>query len=481
MAKLPFWTKVWYGYGNVGNAVKTVVFSTFLFFYYDQVLGLSSTMCGMAIFIALCFDAINDPLIGLWSDRTTSPKWGNRLIFMLFGGFPFALFLFCLFIPPSDLSQTGLFIWFVVFAILTRTAQTFFQIPYLSLGAELTEDYTERSNLYSFAQFFGFIGNVAVAGASYLLFFRSTEQFDNGMLNEAMYPAFGIYAAVSILLGSYLSIFGIRKTVLKRTHAPAIHQQRFYKSISNIFKNKSFKNIIIGLAILMIINATGEILSTYLFLHFWEIKPEEIAIYLAAPFFIGLLIAMWLSPKTVQWFDKKNTLIYSVVGIWLITTVLICLKLFNIIPNTKNAIVVTLMIGIGLINVFAPLILITVNSIFADIADEIRFESEHQQTGALFSIRALLSKLATGVGSLFAGILLDMIHFPRGAEIGTVSKTVAYNLGLVSGPFLAVIGLIPILFFMNYKIDKNRHQMIQNALLNKEKYEKMSGSNPTSD
>lgn len=472
MAKLSFWTKAWYGYGNVGNAVKTVVFSTFLFFYYNQVLGLSSTMCGMAVFIALCFDAINDPLIGLWSDRTKSEKWGNRLIFMLFGGLPFALFLFCLFIPPTFLSQaesqTGLFIWFVVFAILTRTAQTFFQIPYLSLGAELTEDYTERSDLYSYVQFFGFVGNVSVAGAGYVIFFRSTEQFDNGMLNEAMYPAFGIYSAVLILLGSYLSIFGIRKAVLKRTHAPAIHQQRFYKSLSDIFKNKSFKNIIIGLAILMIINATGEILSTYLFLHFWGIKPEEIAIYLAAPFFIGLLIAMWLSPKTVKWFDKKNTLIYSIVGVWVITTILISLKLFNIIPNDKNSIIITLMIGVGLINVFAPLILITVNSIFADIADEIHFESKHLQTGTLFSIRALLSKLATGVGSLFAGVLLDAIHFPKGAEIGTVSETVAYNLGLISGPLLAIIGLIPILFFMNYKIDKKRHRMIQEALLDKQ-------------
>ena len=426
-------------------------------------------MCGMAVFIALCFDAINDPLIGLWSDRAKSKRWGNRLIFMFFGGLPFAIFLFCLFIPPSDLSQTGLFIWFIIFAILTRTAQTFFQIPYLSLGAELTNDYTERSSLYSYVQFFGFAGNVSVAGAGYLIFFRSTEQFKNGMLNEEMYPYFGVYAAVLILLGSYLSIFGIRKTVLERAQIPKVSKQRFYKSFSDILENKSFKNIIIGLAILMIINATGEILSTYLFLHFWGIKPEEIAIYLAVPFFLGLLIAMWLSPKTVKWFDKKNTLIYSVIGVWVINLGLIGLKLLNIIPDNKESIIITLMVGIGLMNIFAPLILITINSIFADIADEIQYESNNQQTGTLFSIRALLSKLATGVGSLFAGILLDAIHFPKGAEIGTVSDSVAFNLGLVSGPLLTVIGLIPLIFFVGYKIDKKRYIMIQESLLNREK------------
>ena len=106
MTRLAFWTKVWYGFGNTGQAVKNVVFSTFLFFYYNQVLGLSSMLCGLAVFIALAFDAVNDPLIGYWSDQMKSKRWGKRLIFMLFGGLPFAIFLFCLFIPPTQLTQT---------------------------------------------------------------------------------------------------------------------------------------------------------------------------------------------------------------------------------------------------------------------------------------------------------------------------------------------------------------------------------------
>jgi hypothetical protein len=188
MTKLSFWTKVWYGYGNIGNAVKTVVFSTFLFYYYNQLLGLSGKMCGTALLIALCFDAINDPLIGLWSDRMVSKKWGKRLPFMIFGGLPFAISLFFLFIPPAGLSQIGLFFWFIGFAVFTRTAQTFFQIPYLSLGAELTDNYIERSELYGFVQFFGFVGNVSVSGAGFLFFFHSTATYQNGMLNAAMYP-----------------------------------------------------------------------------------------------------------------------------------------------------------------------------------------------------------------------------------------------------------------------------------------------------
>jgi Na+/melibiose symporter-like transporter len=465
MTKLSFWTKVWYGYGNIGNAVKTVVFSTFLFFYYNQLLGLSGKMCGTALLIALCFDAINDPLIGLWSDKMVSKKWGKRLPFMLFGGLPFAISLFFLFIPPAGLSQIGLFFWFIFFAVFTRTAQTFFQIPYLSLGAELTDDYIERSELYGFVQFFGFIGNVSVSGAGFLFFFHSTANYKNGMLNEAMYPWFGLYAAVLILLGSYGSILGTRKAILERTNVviPRVKDD-FYQTIKNIFSNHSFRTIIIGLSILMIVNATGEILSTYLFIHFWGFKPEDIALYLAVPFFIGLTISLWLSPKTVQWFDKKYTLIYSNLAVWIITTFIISLKLFHLIPDNETAHIITLMIGIGVLNIFAPLILITVNSIFADIADEVEYESESQKTGTLFSIRALLSKVATGVGSFFAGFLLDTIHFPENAEMGKVATNVIFKLGIVSGPLLAIIGLIPIFFFLKYKIDKNRFKEIQETI-----------------
>ncbi len=465
MTKLTFWTKVWYGFGDIGNAVKTVVFSTFLFYYYNQILGLSGKMCGTALLIALCFDAINDPLIGIWSDRMYSKTWGKRLPFMLFGGLPFAVFLFFLFIPPSGLSPIGLFLWFIAFAVCTRTAQTFFQIPYLSLGAELTEDYTERSELYSYVQFFGFLGSVLTSGAGFLVFFHSNSTYKNGMLNEAMYPWFGLYAGFLILISSYASIFGTRKVVVERTNDKTIERNNFYKDFLDILRNHSFRNIIIGLSIFMVINSIGEILSAYLFIHFWGFQPEDIAIYLAAPFFLGLIIAMWLSPITVKFLDKRNTLIFSILGLSIVTVTLIGLKLLNIIPNEKYPIIIALMIGVAFLNIFSPLILITINSIFADISDEITYETDHQRTGTLFSIRALLSKLATGFGGLIAGFLLDIIHFPKNAEMGMVANKVIFNLGLVSGPFLAFIGLLPILFFINYKLDRKRHTFIKNALL----------------
>ena len=51
-------TKISYGVGQASEGIKNGAFSVFLFFYYAQVLGLSTTYTGLAVFIALVVDAI---------------------------------------------------------------------------------------------------------------------------------------------------------------------------------------------------------------------------------------------------------------------------------------------------------------------------------------------------------------------------------------------------------------------------------------
>ncbi|NBQ12477.1 MAG: hypothetical protein EBU29_10655, partial [Gammaproteobacteria bacterium] len=74
-------TKFAFGIGQMAEGIKNNAFSTFLLLYYNQVLGLSGTLSGLAIMIALCFDAITDPLAGSLSDGWRS-RWGRRHPFM---------------------------------------------------------------------------------------------------------------------------------------------------------------------------------------------------------------------------------------------------------------------------------------------------------------------------------------------------------------------------------------------------------------
>jgi Na+/melibiose symporter-like transporter len=127
-------TKLAYGVGQAAEAIKNSSFELFLFFYYTQVLGLSGTLAGAALFIALCVDGITDPVIGSLSDGWRS-RWGRRHPFMYVSAIPLALSFYWLFAPPGGLGQFGLFAWLSGFAVLVRFCMTLYQVPHLGLAA----------------------------------------------------------------------------------------------------------------------------------------------------------------------------------------------------------------------------------------------------------------------------------------------------------------------------------------------------------
>lgn len=63
------------GSGVVG--IKNVIFGTWVLLYYNQVLGLQPYLASIAIGVSLLFDAVSDPLVGVWSDRIRS-RLGRR-------------------------------------------------------------------------------------------------------------------------------------------------------------------------------------------------------------------------------------------------------------------------------------------------------------------------------------------------------------------------------------------------------------------
>ena len=150
-----------YGFGSVAYGVKDNGFSYFLLFYYNQVLGLPGAYAGAAILIAMVFDAISDPLVGVWSDNTHS-KWGRRHPFMYASAIPVAVVYFFLWNPP-ELSDFYLFIYLTIAAILIRFFITLYEIPSTSIVAELTDDYDERTRLLSFRYVMGWYGGLTMA------------------------------------------------------------------------------------------------------------------------------------------------------------------------------------------------------------------------------------------------------------------------------------------------------------------------------
>jgi Na+/melibiose symporter-like transporter len=73
-------------------------------------------------------------------------------------------------------------------------------------------------------------------------------------------------------------------------------------------------------------------------------------------------------------------------------------------------------------------------------------------------------KAASGIGSLAAGIALDLIAFPRGAATGAVPAEKITQLGMAVGPGLMVFYLLTLIFMSRYRMTRERHREILDQL-----------------
>ncbi|MEM9776742.1 MAG: MFS transporter, partial [Chloroflexota bacterium] len=148
--KLPFKTKFFYGMGDMATASVSGVIGFLINPFLLNVAGLTAPMVGIILLIKQIWDAINDPFMGSLSDRTES-RFGRRKVWILGATVPLAV-LFFLHWQVPNFSQWGLFAYYLVVSILLDMFYTMHNVPYASLTAEMTDDYSERSriNIYRF-------------------------------------------------------------------------------------------------------------------------------------------------------------------------------------------------------------------------------------------------------------------------------------------------------------------------------------------
>lgn len=82
-------------------------------------------------------------------------------------------------------SKWALFAWLVVFTNLTRTSMSLYHVPHIAMGAELTDNFRERSSVVGYRTFMGTFGALIAVFAGFRLFFARSPEFANGQLNEA--------------------------------------------------------------------------------------------------------------------------------------------------------------------------------------------------------------------------------------------------------------------------------------------------------
>jgi Na+/melibiose symporter-like transporter len=102
---------------------------------------------------------------------------------------------------------------------------------------------------------------------------------------------------------------------------------------------------------------------------------------------------------------------------------------------------------------------ITVHSMLADIVDEQELATGKRKEGVVFAAAFFSAKFMGAFGYLIAGPFLDLIGLQAGAQPGEVSSTVTWGLGLIMGPGLAIIMLLPV--WMSFKVNMSHASQLE--------------------
>ena len=109
--RLPLRTKLAFGVGSAAEIIALFSVSSYALLFYNQVLGVNAAWVGLAISASFVLDAVVEPVVGSWSDRTKNSKWGRRHPWMFAAPIPIAASLYAVFNPPAGLSSLALAIW----------------------------------------------------------------------------------------------------------------------------------------------------------------------------------------------------------------------------------------------------------------------------------------------------------------------------------------------------------------------------------
>ena len=206
---LPLQTGLGWGLGSMPITILNLSSNVLLLRYMTDSLGIAASVAGLIFAGAKVWDAVSDPLMGVFSDCVSTP-WGRRLPWLATGGLLCVAAVVALYTTP-DLSGTLLLIYLLAMLLVFATAYTMFNIPYIAMAVELTPSYHERTQLMSFRVVFSSFGSLIglSLGPALLAWWGATRAG---------------YARMSWVLAGF-AVVSLMVCIWSLRNAPQTHQQ----------------------------------------------------------------------------------------------------------------------------------------------------------------------------------------------------------------------------------------------------------------
>lgn len=345
---------------------------------YSTEMGLSLTVIGAVIFVAAIFDAVSDPLMGFFSDKTQT-RWGKRRPWMVIGVPIYAFAIWMLLNPTAGVT----IVYLAIFFVLLRASTTIFGLPYAAWGIELSAQYHTRTLIQSVREKYVMVGLMTAS-----LIVLLSEELWNDRSASFVLSNFSIVVLTLLPVTAFLVVWKVPEAT--SIAAPKVSLK---DSLAMMAKNKLFARLLV----IELLIAGGENFRNTLSLFFIQdyIGAESVGRLYIIYFGVGLAaIPVW------DWIARKFGKHWSLGGAMIFVGA-VSLACFSLEYGQVTAFYVLFALKGFCFGAFAYL----PRAMLADVIDLDTIRSGNARPASYFSILGFVTKCAASFGGLSLPIL----------------------------------------------------------------------------
>ena len=452
---LGFKEKASYGLGAIGKDMVYMLSASYILYYFQDTLGVSSVAMGIILLVARIFDAFNDPIMGVIVAKTNT-RWGKFRPWLFIGTLTNAVILYLMFAAPVSLTPGGLVAYAAVTYILWGVTYTMMDIPYWSMIPAFTKSGKEREGLTTLARSCAGVGSSLV-----VVFTMMIVKMIGGADEVKGFKYFALIVAVLFVVFITITCINIKEEADVNMETATVKQM--FKSL---LSNDQAMTIVIAI---VLINS-----SIYL--------TSNLVIYFFKYDFGG---TGWYNSYTLfNMFGGAIQILAMMVAYPLLRKKFSNIKIFYI--TLASAIIgYAVLLGIAFTNMqkvyvlFVPAFFIfaangvlqVLTTVFlANTVDYGDLKNNRRDESVIFSMQTFVVKLASGLAAFIAAMCLAINSLKSGTEVSDADAKIDFSVNVATASktglrmtmtILPVIGLIVAIIVFRKRFILTEEKMVE--------------------
>jgi Na+/melibiose symporter-like transporter len=441
---------VTYALPSIGMHFSFLLMGLYFFKFATDVLLVAPAAMGGLVAVGRLWDGASDPIAGYLSDRTRS-RLGRRRSWLAFSVLPFALSVLMLWSPPTDMPGAWSTVWVGGGLLLFYTTYTALAVPYGALGAELSQDYHDRTRVFAYRQGVGSIGLLCAVGAYYLLLEAAQGR---GFSSRAVGLGVGSFAAVTLCVTVALVVWRLREREEYQHRGPA----RVFGAFGDVARNPHARRLLVVQCAHFFSVAALSLVSAFMFQYVLEL-PSWAATLLVACFAGGTVLAIpaWVSLS--RRFGKDRCWRFALFAVGTFYTVLFfAVGRFSAESPLLVAIAAFWSVVLGALQSSN---FVLSHSMQADVIDFDEVMTGERKEGAYLATWSFTEKCAAALAAMTIGLTLEAVDYtPGGKQTESARTAILALMSLLPAAchFLAALAL------RGYGLDEAEHARIRAVL-----------------